>query len=221
MNQSVVIKANNFGIMVVLEPDIPFEELKKDVAAKFAESSKFLGDASMALGFDGRELTVDEEKQLLDVIAKNSSLKIVCLIDKDENREEEFKKALESKIYSLDMMNARFYKGNLRSGQVMDFESGVVVLGDINPGAKISSNGNIVIIGALKGTAYAGANGNENAFVIALSMNPMQLRIGDVLGRSSDSPEENEKGPQIAFVEDGNIYIESIDKNILSNIHIE
>ncbi|MBO4506809.1 MAG: septum site-determining protein MinC, partial [Lachnospiraceae bacterium] len=49
----------------------------------------------------------------------------------------------------------------------------MIYVGDINPGAAISSNGNIIVLGALKGNAVAGASGNRDAFVFALDMNPM------------------------------------------------
>lgn len=102
-------------------------------------------------------------------------------------------------------------------------------MGDINPGAKVISKGNIVVLGALKGNAYAGANGNEQAFVAALVMDPIQIKIGDVIARSADKVQEGKKrkkkhsadvevDPQVAIVKDGNIYIEPITKGLLNNI---
>ena len=76
------------------------------------------------------------------------------------------------------------------------------------------------MIGALKGTAAAGASGNENAFVLALQMKPMQIRIGDIIARAPDDPEPGAgQESQIAFVEGGNIYIETIDKNVIGNLN--
>lgn len=220
MTQPVVIKANNFGILVVLDSEIPFSDLVEAVKAKFGESRKFLGNAEMALGFDGRELTFDEESELISAISDSSDLKVICVLDKDEQREQQFKNAIDERVFSLDSKNAVFYKGSLRSGQVAEFEAGVIVLGDINPGAKIVSKGNIVILGSLKGTAIAGANGNDKAFIIALDMKPMQLRIADYLGRSDDDGDLM-GGTQIAYAENGGIYIEKYDKNVLANINIE
>ncbi len=120
----------------------------------------------------------------------------------------------------LDSRTGQFYKGNLRSGQVLEFETSVVILGDVNPGAKVVSKGNIIVIGALKGTAAAGASGNENAFVLALQMKPMQIRIGDIIARAPDEPDQAKNWEsQIAFVENGNIYIETIDKNVIGNLN--
>lgn len=220
MNQSVVIKANNYGIRVVLDPEPDFVSLKQMVAEKFRESARFLGNADLALSFEGRELSDTEERELLNIISINSELHIVCVIDKDPAREEMFKKSLSDKLMELDSKTGQFYKGNLRSGQVLEFETSVIVLGDVNPGAKIISKGNIIILGSLKGNAIAGAAGNENAFILALNMKPIQLRIADAIARCSDEPDKDQtKEPQIAFMEEGNIYIETLDKNALGSIN--
>ena len=122
----------------------------------------------------------------------------------------------------------QFYRGTLRSGQVISSESSVTIIGDVNPGAKIISQGNIVILGALKGNAQAGCMGDRNCFIFALDMQPIQIQIGDLIAKSPDKPEpkrrtlRRSKTPeveaQIAIARDGNIYIEPITKNILNNI---
>ena len=58
MKQPVVIKANNYGLMIILDPDLEFEELLKAVGEKFKESAKFFGNADMAVAFDGRKLSL-------------------------------------------------------------------------------------------------------------------------------------------------------------------
>ena len=137
------------------------------------------------------------------------------------------KKAMEKKEEQADLMNlqdGRFYKGTLRSGQVLESETSVIILGDVNPGARVISKGNVIVLGSLKGNIFVGAAGNENAFVAALSMEPMQIRIGDVIARCADNaPVKKKKAedkPKIAYVEDGNIYIEPITKEVLNDINL-
>ncbi len=117
--------------------------------------------------------------------------------------------------------DSMFYKGTLRSGQSLESEGSIVVLGDVNPGASIISSGNIIVIGRLKGTAHAGATGNSNAFVMALSMNPMLIQIADAIARSADKPRRRvDDEAKIAFAENGNIYIEPVKKSVLNDIHL-
>ena len=63
---------------------------------------------------------------------------------------------------------------------MLEIESSVVIIGDVNPGAVIAAKKDIVIIGGLYGEAYAGADGEEGHFVVALEMSPEKLKIGDV-----------------------------------------
>jgi septum site-determining protein MinC len=103
----------------------------------------------------------------------------------------------------------------------LEFETSVVIIGDVNHGASIVSKGNIIVLGSLKGHAFAGATGNTNAFVVALDMSPMQIRIADTIARAPDKPVKDEiKEPKIAFLEEGNIYIEPLNKNILHDIRL-
>ena len=88
-------------------------------------------------------------------------------------------KSWKTETKELSASDGKFYKGTLRSGQVLEAGSSIIILGDVNPGATVVSKGNVVVLGTLKGTIHAGAAGNEGAFVAALNMNPMQIRIAD------------------------------------------
>lgn len=217
--QAVIIKSNKYGITIRLDNQIPFEELKERVAEKFRESAGFFGSVQMAVSLIGRELSEEEQWEILDIVAENSQIQIVCIVDTDEEKEELFRKSMNMKLNELSAQNGQFYKGMLRSGQVLETESSIVILGDVNPGAKIISKGNIIILGALKGIAYAGAAGNVGAFVVALEMNPCQIQIADVIARSSDERKKIDKEPKIAFIESGNIYIEPLSRDVLKIIH--
>lgn len=84
----------------------------------------------------------------------------------------------------------KFHKGSLRSGQRMEFEGSLVVIGDINPGAEVIAGENIVILGELRGLAHAGAKGNRDAVIEAVSIEATQLRIADVVKEIEKSEEE-------------------------------
>jgi septum site-determining protein MinC len=159
----------------------------------------------------------------------------MCVLETDARQEEVFAKALrenapaaseEKKIPDNLLQNDHgtgfFFKGNLRSGQVLDVETSIIILGDVNAGAKVVSKGNVIILGSLKGNVFAGSGGNVDAFVVALDMSPVQIRIADTIARSPDeSPKKSkQKETKIAFWEDGNIYIEPLDKEVLGDIRL-
>ncbi len=222
MNNPVIIKGNKYGIVVVLDAEMGFEDLKEKIVEKFRDSAKFFDKAQMAISFEGRKLTNEEQRDILNIIAEETQLHVVCIIENDPQKEEVFKKALDEKLMELSNATGQFYKGNLRSGQVLESETSIIVMGDVNPGARIVSKGNIIVLGALKGTVFAGATGNTNSFVLALTMNPVQIRIADIIARSPDKPvKDGIKEAKIAFLEDGNIYIEPLSKEVLNDINIK
>lgn len=227
MSKPVVLKSNKYGINLILDPAMDFEELLDCILERFKDSEGFFKDAKMAISFEGRTLTQEEEFRIVETITDHTSVNIICILDNDALKEELVRQKIERFEEEQAGRTGEFYKGTLRSGQVLDCESSIVILGDINPGAKVVSKGNIVVLGALKGNAYAGASGNEQAFVAALEMDPIQIKIGDIIGRSADKVTSGKKRgkkqqpqtePQVAIVKDSNIYIEPITKGLLNNI---
>tara|TARA_B100000700_G_C14931072_1_gene801961 strand:+ start:108 stop:791 length:684 start_codon:yes stop_codon:yes gene_type:complete len=83
-----------------------------------------------------------------------------------------------------------FHNGTLRSGENLSNEGDILLLGDVNPGAKISAGGDILIWGRLRGIAHAGKNGNQDSTITALELRPLQLRIASVIARGpAEKPE--------------------------------
>lgn len=236
MNNSVIIKSNKQGITVILDDDISFEELKSLVKEKFTQSASFFGNADMALAFEGRDLSNEEQQELLDVIDESTNMKIICVLDNKSNANGNEDESISSDSLLVNgNADGLFYKGTLRSGQVLESETSVIILGDVNPGGRVISKGNVIVLGSLKGNVYAGAGGNGNSFVVALDMSPMQIKIADVIARSSDTSvtakikrarlsrlnkQAKNVEPKIAFVEDGNIYIEDLSSDVIEDINI-
>lgn len=225
MSEPVVLKSNRYGINLILDDKIPFEQLEKAILDKFIESEKFFKNANIAISFEGRALSQEDELAILDLIAKNTSIHVICVVDHDEFREQLFKKKIEDYEQNVAGNTGEFYKGTLRSGQILKCDTSIVIIGDVNPGARIIARGNIVILGSLKGNAFAGAAGDESCFVAALDMDPVQIKIGNVIGRSADRGPwdaiRNRKrslDPQMALVSNGNILIEPITKGLLNSI---
>ena len=97
----------------------------------------------------------------------------------------------------------KFYKGSLRSGQRIEFEGSVVIIGDVNDGAEIIAEDNIVVLGALRGMAHAGAKGNEQAIIAARIIDSLQIRIGSIIKERSRE-EISVQAYSYAFVNDKN-----------------
>lgn len=86
MSQPVVLKSNPHGINLILDDRIPFQELLDEILHKFKESDKFFKNARIALSFEGRELSQEEELAIVDLISRNTSIDVVCILDNNSLR---------------------------------------------------------------------------------------------------------------------------------------
>lgn len=126
----------------------------------------------------------------------------------DEYTEEDFE---------LDSFQTKYIKQTIRSGQVIDYEGHVVIVGDCHPGSEIKAKGDITVWGVLSGIAHAGSEGNEKARIRALNMNAIQLRIANCYARRPDAlnvvlvEKTNSFTPEEARIINGEIVIFKIN----------
>ncbi len=129
------------------------------------------------------------------------------------SNEKESKKSLGQNFHINENPSVLFKKGTLRSGESLEAEGDVLLLGDVNPGAKISAGGNVMVWGRLRGVAHAGKTGNTNAKIVALQLRPLQLRIAQAIARG---PQEKplEGFAEEALIESGQIVIKPAKAHI-------
>jgi len=118
----------------------------------------------------------------------------------------------EDLVYEEDA-NAKVVFGHFRSGQRLETPYSLVVIGDVNPGADLIAGGDIFVLGSLRGTAHAAAYDDEalDRVVVALSMQPVQLRIGSILSRGNGAAG---KGPEVARIENRRIIVEGFNSRV-------
>lgn len=96
-----------------------------------------------------------------------------------------------------------YVETTVRSGVEIRHPGTVIVLGDVNPGSSIIADGDVLVWGALRGVAQAGAAGNSRCVIMALRLDPTQIRIADFVARAPATPPD-QYNPEIAYViEDG------------------
>ncbi len=102
-----------------------------------------------------------------------------------------------------------FLRRTLRSGQSIQHDGDICIIGDVNPGAEVLAGGDVVVWGSLRGLVQAGAGGNTDAVICALQLAPTQLRIADARSRG---PEPGSfaagQAPEMARITDGRIIVE-------------
>ncbi len=135
-----------------------------------------------------------------ETIVTGNSLKI----DSTFIREQEIK----NKLLSLNSKkkNDILHEGTVRSGDRISSNGNLSIIGDVNPGAIVSAKKNIYVWGKLLGIAFAGKGGDNEASIASLYLNPLQLRISDVI---AIGPTEKPKNyyPEIAVIDKQTITI--------------
>ena len=144
-------------------------------------------------------------------ILKNKELnEIQDLIKKSINVEVEFDtpKALGlneiRRTYNkdVDISEAKIHRGSLRSGQRMEYEGTLVILGDVNDGAEVIAGDNVVVVGNLRGLAHAGAKGNRQAIIAAHRIDTHQLRISNIIKEMEKDDEAYNVALTYAYVDE-------------------
>lgn len=212
MDRLVTIRSSRFGLDIELRPDVDMELLLKNLEEKFRHASRFFKNAKMAISFSGRQLDRAEEDEILKIISRNTQIEIVCVIEQDADGETTYRSAVEQLSSGTPRQDGLFCRGTLGRSQVLESESDLVILGDVEPGAKVIARGSIVIMGSLYGSAWAGSGGDRNAFISALFFQPKELRIGDIEAKRHIIYQESlsSQGPKIAVADGNRIYLDPL-----------
>ncbi len=135
-----------------------------------------------------------------DTVLSGKYLKIDSTFYKDQE--------IKNKLLSFKSKNKDdiLHEGTVRSGDRISSNGNLCIIGDVNPGAIVSAKKNIYVWGKLLGIAFAGKNGNKNASIASLYLNPLQLRIADVI---AIGPKDKPKNfyPEIAVINKQRIII--------------
>lgn len=222
MKDAVLIKSFPNGITLLMREDASMEEILQELTVKFTEARNFFGSSTMALSMEGRKVTEAEEILILDTIRVNSNVRIACIVGHDDDTNKNFIKALQHMDKKLSgTEGGQFYKGTLKNREVIETENSIVVLGDVYPGSAVFSAGNIIILGGLYGEAYAGGDGREDAYIVALEMEPERLKIGDFKYKTNAKQLKwgihPKVQPKIAHLKNGKIVFDPLTKELLGS----
>ena len=110
----------------------------------------------------------------------------------------------------------RIIARTIRNGGEVEAEGSVIVLGDVNPGARIVSRQDIIVVGTLRGIAHAGVDGNPQAIIWADSIQAPQLRIDTILCEASEFHyvgEAKQQSADLAHLENDALIIRRMPKS--------
>ncbi len=177
MKNCITINTKKDSIVIKIDEDAEQDEIMQELNQKLIELKKLYKEDDTPITVTGKVLKNKEIDQIQEEIKKNINVKVFF----DSPRIlglHGIKKTFNKDIATSE---TKFHKGALRSGQRIEFEGSLVILGDVNDGAEVIASENIVVLGALRGLAHAGAKGNNDAMIAASSIESQQIRISNVV----------------------------------------
>lgn len=178
--QLIMIKGTREGLTLFIDESCSFDEVIDELNDKVISSRPKRDEpiVSVKVKLGNRYLYDEQKNQLSKIIAGENRFKIHSIDSDVVRREDALQWKEDSEVKTINRV--------IRSGQVIEVNGDLLLIGDVNPGGKVVSTGNIYIMGSLHGIAHAGADGDVNAFIAASYMKPNQLRIADYISRAPD-----------------------------------
>lgn len=210
MSESVVFKGMRDGLVIIMDEQENFDSILEQIKKKVEGAGRFFEGANIKVRYRGRKLSEEEKERIIAIMNDKSGGQVIDMEEDttDASIAESIELRRKVQIKNYEEGYTKFYKGTVRSGQLLDYNGHITVIGDVNPGGEVIATGNIIVIGTVRGMIHAGAGGNKDAIVFGLNLKPTQLRIADLITRPPDNESEGLPIPEMAYIKDGKIYIE-------------
>ena len=203
INNSATISLQKDVITIKINERANQKDIISCLEGKLPDLKRLYKEEKIPILVTGKVLKNKDIDEIKELILKEINVKI----DFDSPKVlglHGIKKTFDREIESSE---TKFHKGSLRSGQKLEFEGSIVILGDVNAGSEVIAGDNVVILGALRGMAHAGAKGNKKAFIASNHIEAPQLRIANIV-KEIEKDEENEAKRTYAYVEKDEIILE-------------
>lgn len=203
MKNCVSINLKKDQIVIKLSDEAEQIEIIEALKKKLTELKKLYKDEKTPILVTGKILKNKEMKEIQELIKS----KIDVEIDFDMPKSLGLHSITKTFEKEIAVSETKFHKGSLRSGQKIESEGSLVIIGDVNSGAEVIASDNIIVLGALRGLAHAGAKGNTQAIIAAGLVDTVQIRIANVV-REIDRDEEPMHKQAYVCIADDQIVIE-------------
>lgn len=208
----IVFKGYKSGLTLIIPEIGSFEAYMDELRGHLNNSKDFFKGAKITLKTGNRQLLDDEQASLLQLIS-DAGMTVQRKNDELETVKKDKKK---QPIDQGNLIPSVTICKTVRSGQRIEYDGNILIMGDVNPGAEIVASGHILVLGKLRGTAHAGAKGDQQAEIFAFQIRPVQIRIAGVYTRAPEIEREKEARffrPEVAMIKDEQIVVEKVNQN--------
>ncbi len=189
-SNSIKLKGSGNGFKLTLDPSMPVSSIEEELTQLFESLKHFAQNAKVVIDTDGVKGYDHVIENIESFLKKKFKVGEVSTF----LPEKEIKQGSDSsKPWMFHRSDVLMLKGRIRSGQKIESKKHIIIAGDVNPGAEISSGGDVIILGRLNGKVHAGLPDKKDAIIFALEFNPTQIKIADVTAIGSDEKSGSKK----------------------------
>ncbi|MCX7781060.1 MAG: septum site-determining protein MinC [Negativicutes bacterium] len=186
MREAIVFKGDRDGLQLVVDENVSFDEVLKQLKAKLAAAADFFAAGAPIHIYPAVNGFSHSQQSEIAGVLEEYGLRCVKPAAEDAATASEAggHEGLGQETRAL------IVNRTLRGGQKVVYHGSVVVIGDVNPNATVVAGGDIIVLGACRGTVHAGAYGDERATVTATKLMAAQIRIAGLIARSPDQADK-------------------------------
>lgn len=177
MKSCVTINLRKEDIVIKINEEYSQEDIMYNLRKKIPDLKKLYQGEKTPIVITGKVLKNKEIDEIQTLIKKYIDVEIIF----DSPRILGLHGITRTYNKEIATSETKFHRGAVRSGQRVEYEGSLVILGDVNDGAEVIAGENIIILGILRGLAHAGAKGNKDAIIAASSIEAPQLRIANII----------------------------------------
>lgn len=172
LNKSIKIIGNSFTLFVMYIYEYNLIRIYQDINKKIKSAPNLFKNASIVVNI--KFLSVDINWIKLKYIIVSTGLKIIGVSGcKDKKLKSKIEKTNIPILYQHEKINnesvlkkkilnkSKIIYSQIRSGQkIYSYNSDLIIINNVNPGAELIASGNIHVYGIMRGKALAGALGD-------------------------------------------------------------
>lgn len=192
----VSINLKKDKVIIKIKDDANEEKIIESLEKKLPQLKKIYKEEKLPIEVTGKILKNSEIDEIQNIIKSKIDVEIEFETPKTLGLHS-IKKTFNKNIENSE---TKFHKGSLRSGQKIEYEGSLAILGDVNAGAEVIAGENIIILGNLRGLAHAGAKGNKQAIIAANSIDCPQIRIANIIKEQQKNEEDYMLQQKYAYV---------------------
>lgn len=197
---AVNFKGTKDGIIALIDLSYSFNTVIKAIEKKISEREDFFRGGTIKFLPTIGTLTDLEKSEIENLLQDKFNINSEFIMKEDFEKR---KIGEEKRISEKEFLIVRKI---LRSGQSIEFHGNVILIGDVNEGAEIKVGGSLFVFGILRGNVTAGLETGKDAIVVATSLKPKRLQIGNFI-LNEDISKRRKEIVSVALVENENIVI--------------